>query len=649
MSDFVVRTKFTASDQVSAILEKQAKAAEGFGSRLKGAFDQAAKQSSVFRSVLAANLASKAISTGFRLLNQGARSVVGEFVQFDDAITSAAAKMPGTIRRGSDAFAQLQATARRVGAETKYSATEAAEGLNFLAMAGFDADQAMATLPGITKLATAAGLDLARATDIASDALGAFGLMSGDTATLTGNLARINDVFAMTTNTANVDLENLFESMKNAGPVFTSAGQSVETFAAMAGKMGSAGIKGGEAGTALRNAMLQLTKPAPAAQRALKNLGIEVAGTDGNMRDILSILGDYNRATEGMGGVQRDATTELIFGRRAIAGVNVLLAEGEESLKDYRSQLEKSGGTAADIAGEMEGSLGNRLLALRSAAIETGFRILDAFAGDGRKGIEAVIEAVRNFDVEPLVKAVTKIAKGFRALFGFLYTNRRTIKNIALAFIAIKATMGAINFARAIKGFMQVATAARTAAAAGGAPGVAGATAGGGMGAMGKVGAVGAAAAVGYGIGSIIEDTWLNPLREAGQKTEVELANLVARLSMKDVSQMEMPELQANMNKINSASRNAAPAIHSLESAFEQFTSFLSGEKGPLQKRMEQAIILARIQRELAAAMENATARISAAGASMHIDQTINAPAGTTVTTKGSPAPTVNQNAAGKA
>ena len=139
-------------------------------------------------------------------------------------------------------------------------------------MAGFNAEQAMKMLPGITSLATVANVDLARATDIASDALGAFNLMTNDTVQLQKNLNRVNDVSAKTTTMFNTDLNALFESVKAGASTFTAAGQSMESFNALVGVMSNAGVKGSESGTSLRNVMLRLADPTKETADVLKKI-----------------------------------------------------------------------------------------------------------------------------------------------------------------------------------------------------------------------------------------------------------------------------------------------------------------------------------------------------------------------------------------
>jgi TP901 family phage tail tape measure protein len=456
MPDYVVSNIFRGKDQLSPIYKKLGKAVDKFGDRSSRAFKRSSREALTFKKIIGGILAAGAIQRGFSLLQQGVQGVGEEFVNFDQSLTSAAAKFPEKIARGTKAFEQLGATARRIGAETQFSAADAAGGLEFLAMAGFDARQAMALLPGTVDLATTSNLDLARATDIASDALGIFGMMTKDTSQLTTNLSRINDVFAATVTSSNTTLEMLFEAMKDGGPATINAGHQIETFSAAVGTLSSAGLKGERAGTALRNIFLRLAAPVDGAKTLLKKLNITVEDSEGNMRDIFDILGDLNRAFKGMGDVEKQKILDKIFGKRAIAAASILLQEGSQSLKDYRSQLEASGGAAKKMAVDMRKSIQNRLLELRSAAIETGFRFIDAFADKIPGGIDKAISAVRQFDVKPIIEGVRKFVDFLKKIPPVLREMAPFIKTAVALWVGYRAAVTAFMALNFIMSLLQL-------------------------------------------------------------------------------------------------------------------------------------------------------------------------------------------------
>lgn len=329
------------------------------------------------------------------LMSGAMAGVIGTGAEFEQSIVSAAAKFPGEIRKGTEAFEQLEAAARKTGSTTEFTASQSAEALNFLAMAGFNAEASIAALPGVVNLATAANVDLAEATDIASDSLGAFGLMSKDATQLTANLARINDVLAKTTTTANTDMSTLFETIKDGAPVATGAGASLETFAALAGELANSGIKGSKAGTTLKNMFLSLSAPGKQAASILDQLNVSTKDADGNMLDIVDILGALNKSLDGLGTADRAGVLEGIFGKIPIAGVNVLLKSGSERLNEYRKQLEGASGASSTMAAVMRDTVQGRINSLKSAVEGVSISIFKMTEGPLSGAIDKMTEWVR--------------------------------------------------------------------------------------------------------------------------------------------------------------------------------------------------------------------------------------------------------------
>jgi len=439
-ANFALATKFTAIDKVSGAFKNMSKNADKFGNRADKAFRKASRSGERFRDITKGILAAGAISRGVGLLERGVAAATVEFVNFDQAVTSASAKFKGlnlATKEGQRTLARLKKSARDVGAVTQFSATQAAQGLDFLALAGFNAEQSMAALPGVVDLATVANVDLGTATDIASDALGAFGLMTKDSIQLQKNLTRVNDVFAKTTATANTNLTDLFEAVKKGGPEFVQASQSIETFSAMAGFMANAGIKGEEAGTQLRNAIMRLTAPTSASGKVLQQLGVNVSDSNGNVRDAIDIFADLQKGLNKVkGNTQRAAFATEIFGARS-AGLKVLLGANIDELRKYRSELKDAGGAAKNMADIMRTSLLNRLKGLQSALIELTFKVFTRFKKRGGAAIDAITEAVRKFDPAPIIVGIEKIIIAFK-LMGSLIT---ILKPLIAGILAYKAAL----------------------------------------------------------------------------------------------------------------------------------------------------------------------------------------------------------------
>ena len=338
---------------------------------------------------------------------------VREFIALDDAVTQAGAKFVDLDTR-ADSYAQsldaIQRKSRQVASVTEFMAADAAGALDKFAMAGLASDVAMSLLMGTTNLATAAGTDLTTAVDIATDSMGAFGLAMDNAADAEKNLNRVSDVFAKTTTTANTDLNMLFESVTAGASAFTAAGQELETFAAFTGVLANAGIKGGAAGTSLRNVMLRLAKPTGEAADVLEALNVKTADAEGNFRDAVDILADFEKGLKGMGSQQRTAALATVFGARTVTGINILLAEGSDELRKYRGELINSAGASEQMANAMRMSLKNQLAILKSSVTELGLQFVQAFEKDGRGALERLITGVQNFDMTPIIEGARTFA-----------------------------------------------------------------------------------------------------------------------------------------------------------------------------------------------------------------------------------------------
>ena len=419
MSAAAVRSFKNASIKMSAVLNKLERKTSIFGQRFKKAFSAG---------LLIVGLSS------FILVGQQAITTA---IEFEQTVVNAAAKFPGAVRPGTAEFEKLEKAARDVGAATEFTATQSAGALEKMALAGFTVKASIAALPLVVDLATAANVDLARASDIATDTLGSMGLATKDAAQLSLNLARVNDVLAKTSITSNTDMEQLFETIVKGGPVATSAGASLETYAALAGKLANAGLKGADAGTSLKNIFLSLTAVTPIAAKTLKNLGVATKDSRGNMLDVVDILDDLNKSTGKLGTAEKAGALKNIFGRIPIAAVNILLKEGGESLRSYVKELQNAEGTSKTLAAVMRDTTGGALASLKSAFEGLGITIFKQI----QPGFKATIQGITNV---------------VRGINGFIDQNPMLIKTviiigkIAAPMLAAAAAIGIVNVALGI-------------------------------------------------------------------------------------------------------------------------------------------------------------------------------------------------------
>lgn len=458
-----VKVKFSAIDGLTAPFKKMTAGARKFSKSAAVAFSKVERRArklnqSINKSIkgfggIAAIAGGVALGT---VISAGASA----FVDLDKNISAASAKF-GVFDRNSQVFLDIKKAAMDAGATTEFTSAQAAEGLNFLAMAGFNAQQSIASLPGVIDLATAAQIELGEATDIATDTLGAFGLMSDDATQLGLNLARVNNVMAATTTATNTSMVDLFETVKQAGPVFTGAGQSMETFNALAGRMASNSIKGSAAGTALKNAVLNLSAPSKKTQDAIDGLGIKIDDGTGNMRNMIDILDDVGKATAGMGNIQKSAALEALFGKRAIAGMSAILNEGVDQARALETSLKGVTNEASQMANFMRGGLSGVLAGMKSAFESIAIAIGDTFAPEIDATIKKLTKIARGAKdwvqnnkalIKTLVKTAVFVGKLIFALKAFLVVVNivMAVKNAFIAFKAVMIAVNAVMFANPI-------------------------------------------------------------------------------------------------------------------------------------------------------------------------------------------------------
>lgn len=274
--------------------------------------------------------------------------IVKTAVNFEASMNRVGA-LSRTIVKGKVApqFDALRNKAKELGSTTAFSASEVADGMGFLAQAGFKAKDIMDAIAPTLDLAAASNTDLAQTADIASNIMGGFNIEAKE-------MTRVADVLSLVTATSNTNLEQLGEAMQDAAPVAKQFGTSLETTAAMAGLLGNIGIQGSKAGTTMKNMFTKLIKPAPKAAALMKKLGVNVADSAGRIRSTEAILQDFSDSLKNQSQQVRLAAVTEVFGLRAVAGATDLLAKqmqkGKDPIGDFVKTLNNADGTAKDMA-----------------------------------------------------------------------------------------------------------------------------------------------------------------------------------------------------------------------------------------------------------------------------------------------------------
>src|SRR5690625_3595065 len=295
---------------------------------------------------------------------------------------------------------QMTELARELGATTQFSASQAADAMSFLSMAGFDVNQTMTAMPAVLNLAAAAQLDMAQSADIASNIMAGFNM---DASELSGAV----DVLAKSFTSSNTDLSQLGEAMKMVGPVASGFGVQFEETAAAVGFLSDAGMQASMAGTGLRRILTTLSREAD-------KLGVEVYDSSGRMRSLADIMTDLERT-----GLSSARAME-IFGDRGGPAMQVLLSRGSDALREMTGELQDAGGTAERIAKQQMEGLNGALKELQSAFEELQLAIADAglidFGTDAVRVLTRITQAMG--DLHPMVTRTGMVMGGMLAIVG---------------------------------------------------------------------------------------------------------------------------------------------------------------------------------------------------------------------------------------
>lgn len=317
------------------------------------------------------------------------RTVISTAMDFEAVMS----KVKALTGANADELAKLNGKARELGATTKFTATQTGEAMTYLGMAGWKTEQILAGIGPMLSLAAAGGTDLARTADILSDDLTAFGLKAEDA-------AHMADVFAYTITNSNTTVELMGETMKYAAPVARGFGATMEETAALIGLMANAGIKGSQAGTALRAGFLRLAGPPKAAAKEMAALGIDLSDAQRQMEEtkavlqslgiemedslppqqkMVSIIKQLAENTSGLSNEQKLAALSAIFGTNAATGWLNVINEGPDKLEQFVNALNNCDGKADELSKTMMDNAQGSLVAMQSAFESVAISIGSAF------------------------------------------------------------------------------------------------------------------------------------------------------------------------------------------------------------------------------------------------------------------------------
>ena len=374
-------------------------------SSFKSALSQATKGLGTITKTVASATAAAAAAVGamgIAAINTGR--------EFEGAMSQVAATMliDKTTAEGQKAFETLENAARECGASTAFSATEAAEALNYLALAGYDADKAATALPTVLKLAGAGAMDLAAASDMVTDSMSALGIEATE-----ANLTQFSDQLAQTASKANTSVAQLGEAILTVGGTAKGlAGGTTELNTAL-GILADNGLKGAEGGTHLRNIILSLQNPTDKAAASLKSLGVDVYDAQGNMRGLNDVFKDLQGAMDGMDNASKDTILSTLFNKTDLTAANAMLANCTDRFDELSASIENSAGACENMYAIQLDNLNGDIDILKSGLSDLGISIYQDLNGPLREMTQLATsmvgelsEAYKSGGMEGMVGAV---------------------------------------------------------------------------------------------------------------------------------------------------------------------------------------------------------------------------------------------------
>ena len=393
--------------------------------------DEAGDSALKFGDVLKANIIGDAIVSGIKKLGSAllgfAKDSVNAGMQFDASMSQVAATMGVSVESIED----LRDTALEMGSTTKFTATEAADALNYMALAGYDAQTSMGMLPTVLNLAAAGGMDLASASDMITDSQTALGLSLKETTTLVDQMAK-------TASSSNTSVAQLGEAILTVGGTANYMAGGTEQIAAVLGVLADNSIKGEEGGTKLRNIILSLAAPTDKGAAALDKLGVSIFDAEGKMRDFSDIFPELKEAMSGLTEQKQIEAISQIFNSRDIAAVNALMGTSVERWNELGIAISGSAGAAEQMADTQLDNLTGDVTLFKSALEGAQVAVSDQLKPALREFVQSATAGLSEItESGQLAEWVNNLINGFHELLP-------AITGVTTAMIAYK-TASAIS------------------------------------------------------------------------------------------------------------------------------------------------------------------------------------------------------------
>ena len=356
-------------------------------------------------SVFAGNMLTEVVSQ--------AKNAAGAVLDIGMNFESGMSKVQAISGASGEDLAALTDKAKEMGAKTKFSATESAEAMQYMAMAGWKTGDMLNGIEGIMNLAAASGEDLATTSDIVTDALTAFGLSAQDS-------THFADVLAQASSNANTNVGMMGETFKYVAPVAGAMGYSAEDVATAIGLMANSGIKASQAGTSLRSILTRMAKPTKEVQTAMDQLGVSITDSDGNMKSLHEIMDELRTGFSGLSEAEKTNVAAALGGQEAMSGLLAIVNASDGDYQKLTDSINNCSGAAESMAETMQNNLEGQLTIFRSArealAQEIYESIQEPLKNLTKVGIEAVSNLTQGFSeggVMGMIDAAGQMANAF--------------------------------------------------------------------------------------------------------------------------------------------------------------------------------------------------------------------------------------------
>lgn len=379
-----------------------------------------------------ANLVSQTINKAVDGLKSLAKETLNAGMNFESGMSKVSAISGAT----GDDLTKLSNKAKEMGEKTKFSASESADAFTYMAMAGWKTEDMLNGIEGIMNLAAASGSDLATTSDIVTDALTAMGYSAGDA-------GRLADVMAAASSSANTNVDLMGNTFKYVAPIVGALGYSMEDTALAIALMANAGIKGEQAGTALRSVLTRLSAPPKECADAMDELGISLTDSEGNMKSLDQVMQELRVAFSGLDETSQTAYAKQIAGQEAMSGLLAIVRSSPEDFDKMSNAINNSTGAAERMANTMNDNVSGQITILKSKIEGIMIKVFENMSDSIRKALDIVSKALDNVDWNRFASAAGEAAKMVADFFAFVLDNGAVIvdvlKSIATAFVTYQA------------------------------------------------------------------------------------------------------------------------------------------------------------------------------------------------------------------